>query len=56
MVGDDLEQFYMYNEKNKDNKIKNKVKVNKKHVNFIKKEMLYMEKIIRKNSEINKKK
>ena len=55
LVGDDLEQFYMYNEKNKDNKIKNKVKVNKKHVNFIKKEMLYMEKIIRKNSEINKK-
>ena len=53
LVGRDLNQFYMYNNKNK---IKNKSDImNQKHINFIKKEMLFMEKIINKNNEIKKK-
>ena len=56
LVGRDLDQFYMYNEKVKNNNKKIKTKLSRKHINFIKKEMLFMEKIINKNNEINKKK
>lgn len=56
LVGRDLDQFYMYNEKIKKPDSKSKTKlVSRKHVNFIKKEMLYMEKILNKNNQINKK-
>ena len=55
LVGRDLDQFYMYNEKVKNNSKKIKTKLSRKHINFIKKEMLFMEKIINKNNEINKK-
>ena len=55
LVGRDLDQFYMYNDKNKSNDIKVKEKLNRKHINFIKKEMLFMEKILNQNNEINKK-
>ena len=55
LVGRELEQFYMYNEKHKNKDTKNKERLNRKHVNFIKKEMLFMEKVINKNNEINKK-
>ena len=54
LVGRDLEQFYMYNEKNKNNNI-NKNSLNLKHINFIKKEMIFMEKIMNKNNENNNK-
>ena len=51
LVGRDLDQFYMYNNKHKNSNDKLK----RKHINFIKKEMLFMEKIINKNNEIKKK-
>ena len=53
LVGRDLDQFYMYNDKNKNNDIEAKTKLSRKHINFIKKEMLYMEKILNQNNEIN---
>ena len=52
LVGRDLDQFYMYNEKNK--KKSRTDKLNHKHLNFIKKEMLFIEKIINQNNEIKK--
>ena len=55
LVGRDLDQFYMYNNKNNNNDIEEKSKLNRKHINFIKKEMLFMEKILNQNNEINKK-
>ena len=55
LVGRDLDQFYMYNDKNKSNDIKVKEKLNRKHINFIKKEMLFMEKMAINNGEMNKK-
>ena len=45
LVGRDLDQFYMYNDR------KTKTKLSKKHINFIKKEMMCMEKVINKNSQ-----
>ena len=54
LVGRDLNYYYMYNDKNKKNN--KKQKLNKKHVNFIQKEMVFMEKMIKKNSEINESK
>ena len=54
LVGRDLDQYYMYNEKNI-NKISKKHKMNKKHVNFIKKEMIYMEKFLKRNNDFKDK-
>ena len=45
LVGRDLDQFYMYNDKSA------KTKLSKKHINFIKKEMMCMEKVINKNNQ-----
>ena len=55
LIGTDLDHFYMYNDINKTNDIKSKTKLIRKHVNFIKKEMLFMEKIVNKTNELNKK-
>ena len=54
LVGRDLDHYYMYNDKSKRNDKKHKL--NKKHVNFIQKEMIFMEKMIKKNSDINESK
>jgi hypothetical protein len=54
LVGRDLDHYFMYNDKSKMNSKKNKL--NKKHVNFIQKEMIFMEKMIKKNSDINESK
>ena len=54
LVGRELDHYYMYNEKNK--KHNKKQKLNRKHVNFIQKEMLFMEKMIKKNTEFNESK
>ena len=54
LVGRDLDYYYMYNKKSKKNSKKNKL--NRKHINFIQKEMIYMEKMIKKNSDINESK
>ena len=54
LVGRDLQHFYLYNDKNKKNKKNNYVIVNHKHLDFIKKEMLFMETVINKNNDIKK--
>ena len=54
LVGRDLDHYFMYNIKSKINNKKNKL--SKKHVNFIQKEMIFMEKMIKKNSDINESK
>lgn len=54
LVGRDLDQYYMYSDKIKNNNNK-KNKLNRKHVNFIKKEMIFMEKMISKNNDIHNK-
>ena len=55
LVGRDLDQFYMYNDKNKSPDINIKTKLSKKHVDFIKKEMFFMEKMAINSGEMNKK-
>ena len=45
LVGRDLDQFYMYNDR------KASTKLSRKHINFIKKEMMCMEKVINKNNQ-----
>ena len=54
LVGRELDHYYMYNDKSKKNN--KKIKINKKHVNFIQKEMIFMEKMIKKNTDINESK
>ena len=54
LVGRDLDQYYMYNDKIKNSNNKN-YKLSRKHINFIKKEMLFMEKMISKNNDIRNK-
>ncbi len=54
LVGRDLQHFYLYNDKNKKKKKSNFVIVNHKHLDFIKKEMLFMETVINKNNDIKK--
>ena len=45
LVGRDLDQFYMYNDRIASTKL------SRKHINFIKKEMMCMEKVINKNNQ-----
>ena len=54
LVGRELDQFYQYNEKIRSSDKNPKNKLSRKHINFIKKEILFMEKMVNKNSEINK--
>ena len=54
LVGRDLDQYYMYSDKIKKNS-NSKYKLNRKHINFIKKEMIFMEKMISKNNDIRSK-
>ena len=54
LVGRDLDQYYMYCNKIKNNS-NTKYKLNRKHINFIKKEMTFMEKMINKNNDIHNK-
>ena len=54
LVGRDLDQYYMYCNKIKNNS-NTKYKLNRKHINFIKKEMTFMEKMISKNNDIHNK-
>ena len=55
LVGRDLDQFYLYNDKNKNPDINIKTQLRKKHVDFIKKEMLFMEKMAINSGEMSKK-
>jgi hypothetical protein len=54
LVGRDLDQYYIYSDKIKNNS-KTKYRLNRKHINFIKKEMIFMEKMISKNNDIGNK-
>ena len=52
LVGRDLDQYYMYNDKHRKNDAKTKTKLCKKHINFIKKEMMCMEKVINNKNKL----
>ena len=54
LVGRDLDQYYMYSDKIKNNN-NSKYRLNRKHINFIKKEMIFMEKMISKHNDIHNK-